>query len=52
MAAALRRPLAALTAALLLTWVVGVAGATGWGATVNWSLFGVALVLLVLRGTG
>jgi hypothetical protein len=45
----LRRPLAPLAAALLLAWTISVAGATGWGLTVNWTLFLAAGGLLVLR---
>lgn len=36
-------------AALLLLWVVGVAGATGWSATTNWALLLAGVALLALR---
>lgn len=36
-------------AALLLAWAVSVAGATGWGETVNWALLVAGVAVLVLR---
>lgn len=36
-------------AALLLAWVVSVAGATGWSPTVNWVLLGAGVGVLAAR---
>ncbi|HZT16948.1 MAG TPA: hypothetical protein VFA19_13480 [Gaiellaceae bacterium] len=36
-------------AALLLLWVISVAGATGWGLPVNWALLLAGIALLALR---
>jgi hypothetical protein len=38
--------LSAAGATCLAAWVVSVAGATGWSATVNWVLFGAGLALV------
>ena len=35
--------------ALLLVWVVSVAGATGWGRATNWGLLLAGVALLALR---
>jgi hypothetical protein len=34
---------------VLLVWAISVAGATGWGPTVDWTLFGVGVGLLGLN---
>jgi len=45
----LRNVLAWPAAAILVVWLVSVSGGTGWSPTVNWTLFGVSLGLLLLR---
>ncbi len=43
------RVLPVLSVVLLLIWVVSVAGTTGWGPAVNWTLALVAVALLGVR---
>jgi len=34
---------------VLLVWAISVSGATGWGPTVNWPLFGAGVGLLIVN---
>ncbi|HKU58862.1 MAG TPA: hypothetical protein VJP39_04580 [Gaiellaceae bacterium] len=45
----LREVLAATATAVLVVWVVSVAGVTGWGPSVNWPLLLVGVALLAAR---
>lgn len=45
----MRAALAPVATAILVVWAISVAGATGWGFTVNACLFAAALVLLAVR---
>ncbi len=41
--------LAPAAIAILLVWVISVAGATGWSRPVDWSLLAAAVLLLLAR---
>jgi hypothetical protein len=45
----LRDALAFAGTAVLVVWVVSVAGATGWGPSVNWPLLIVSVALFAAR---